>query len=43
MLARSPGCRLGVHSAQREDLVRGLLRLARALLCLRFVSTGEGG
>ncbi|CAA9544927.1 MAG: hypothetical protein AVDCRST_MAG59-1199 [uncultured Thermomicrobiales bacterium] len=43
MLARSPGCRLGVRSAQRGDPLRGLLRLACTLLYLRFLSTGEGG
>ena len=37
------GCRrLGVRDELRADLLQGLLHLARALLCLRSLDTGEG-
>jgi hypothetical protein len=37
-LARLLGCRrLGVRSERRADLLQGLLRLACALACLRFL------
>ena len=34
--------RLGVRYERRADLLRGLLHLARALLCLRFLDPGDG-
>jgi hypothetical protein len=36
------GCRLGVRYERRADLLRGLLHLACALLCLKFLTPATG-